>query len=115
MLVQLRNEMVADAEGFNVHRRQHQSIRYGEDGKVRRSSQAVACRERYDRELGKPQGLLLVGRVAVRYAGIEARKGKPGDGTILRPRQRQRRPDREAEEYGKRESPPYASGVSYQA
>jgi hypothetical protein len=75
----------------------------------------VACRKRYVEELGKPQGLLLVGRVVVRYAVIEAREGKPGDGTILRPKPRHRRPDREAEEYGKRESPPDAVGVSYQA
>ena len=75
----------------------------------------MACRKRYDRELGKPRGLLLVGRVVVRYAVIEARKGKPGDGSILRPKPRHRRSNREAEEYGKRESPPHAVGVSYQA
>jgi hypothetical protein len=57
----------------------------------------------------------LVGRVAVRYAGIEAREGKPGDGTILRPKQRHGRPKREAEDYCKRERPPDAPGVSYQA
>jgi hypothetical protein len=32
VLVQLRDELVADAEGFNVHRRQHEIIRFGEDG-----------------------------------------------------------------------------------
>jgi hypothetical protein len=31
----------------------------GEDGKVRRSPQDVACRKRYVKELGKPQRLLL--------------------------------------------------------
>jgi hypothetical protein len=46
---------IADAEGFNVRRRQHRSIRFGEDVEVRRSHQAVACRKRYVRELGKPQ------------------------------------------------------------
>ena len=75
----------------------------------------MACRKRYVEELGKPRGFLLVRRVVVRYAVIEARKGKPGDGTILRPKQRHGRPKREAEDYGKRESPPYAPGVSYQA
>jgi hypothetical protein len=45
---------IADAEGFNVHRRQHRSIRFGEDVKVRRSLQAVACGKRCVRELGKP-------------------------------------------------------------
>lgn len=43
MLVQLRDEFVADAEGFNVHRRQHKIIRYGEDVKVRRSPQAMGA------------------------------------------------------------------------
>jgi hypothetical protein len=86
MLVQLRNEIVADAEGFNVHRRQHKSIRNGEDGKVRRSPQAVACRKRYDRELGKPREFL------------KAEKAY-----------------REAKEYCERESLPNTFGVSYQA
>jgi hypothetical protein len=46
---------VADAEGFNARRRQHRSVRFGEDVKVRRSPQAVACKKRYAVELGKPQ------------------------------------------------------------
>jgi hypothetical protein len=46
---------LVDAEGFNVRRRQYRSIRYGKDVEVRRSHQAVACRKRYVRELGKPQ------------------------------------------------------------
>jgi hypothetical protein len=46
---------IADAEGFNVRRRQHRSIRFGEDVEVRRSPQAVACRKRCVVELGKPQ------------------------------------------------------------
>ena len=49
VLVQLRNKLVADAEGFNAHRRLHKSIRVGEDVKVRRSPQAAACRKRYAR------------------------------------------------------------------
>jgi len=44
-LVSLRNA-VPVAEGGNVHRRQHKIIHYGEDGKDRRSSQAVACMKR---------------------------------------------------------------------
>ncbi len=48
---------VADAEGFNVHRRQHRSIRFGENVEVRWSPQAVARRKRYAGELGKPQSL----------------------------------------------------------
>jgi len=52
VLVQLRDELAADAEGFDDHRRQYKIIRNGLDGKVRRSPQAVACRKRYVRELG---------------------------------------------------------------
>jgi RNA-directed DNA polymerase len=57
----------ADVEGFTVSQRQHKSIRKGEDVKVRRSPQAMACRERYAQELGRPHRLLLEGRVEVRY------------------------------------------------
>ena len=53
-LVQLRDLDFADVEGLMDHRRQHRSIRVGEDVKVRRSRQAVACRKRCDVELGKP-------------------------------------------------------------
>ena len=45
---------VADAEGFNVRRRQHRSIRFGEDVEVRRSHQAVARMKRCTRNLGDP-------------------------------------------------------------
>jgi hypothetical protein len=54
------------------------STREGEGVEVRRSPQAVACRKRYVEELGRPHGLLAVGRSNVRYTAIEARKGKPG-------------------------------------
>jgi hypothetical protein len=36
-----------------------------------------ACRMRYGRELGKPHGLLPVGKVVVGNAVIAARKGNP--------------------------------------
>jgi hypothetical protein len=75
VLVQLRDELVADAEGFNVHRRQHEIIRFGEDEKVRRSPQAVACRKRCVEELGRPHRLLLVGSAGVGYTANEARRG----------------------------------------
>jgi hypothetical protein len=48
----------ADAEGLNAHRRPPKTIRVGEDGKVRRSPQAVACRKREVEELGRPQTFL---------------------------------------------------------
>ena len=75
VLVQLRDEIVADAEGFNDHRRQHKIIRFGEDVKVRRSLQAVACRKRYVEELGRPHRLLPVGSAGIGYTAIEARRG----------------------------------------
>ena len=74
VLVQLRDERVADAEGINDHRRQHKIIRFGEDVKVRRSPQAVACRKRYVEELGRPHRLLPVGSAGVGYTAIEARR-----------------------------------------
>ena len=80
---------IADAEGFNVRRRQYRSIRYGEDVEVRRSHQAVACRKRCAVELGKPHcapgNLNQVGRreVATCHWGVlplrhsTQRLGKP--------------------------------------
>ena len=88
MLVQLRDEFVADAEGFNEHRRQHEIIRFGEDVKVRRNPQAVACRKRYAQELGRPQELLKVGAASVGYTATETQKGKPGHGIRLEPTRR---------------------------
>ncbi len=41
-------------EGFNVHRSQHRSIRFGQDVKGLRSHQAVACTKRCIQELGRP-------------------------------------------------------------
>ena len=60
VLVPLRTALVADAEGLNAHRRQHKTIRAGEDGTVRRSPQAVAGRKRGAQARGKPQRLLGV-------------------------------------------------------
>ena len=115
VLVQLRNKLVADAEGFNAHRRLHKSIRVGEDVKVRRSPQAAACRKRYVEELGRPHRLLCVGSVVGWYTALEARKGKPGNGTMPEPQRRWGTRDGQAEEYCERESPPEASGESYHA
>jgi len=115
VLVQLRNELVADAEGFNAHRRLHKSIRLGEDVKVRRSPQAMACRKRYVEELGRPHRLLRGESVGVWYTAIEAREGKPGNGIMPEPQLRRGTRDRQAEEYCERENPPDAIGESYQA
>ena len=55
--------LIVDAEGFNAHRRQYRSIRFGRDVEVHRSPQAVACRKRYTVELGKPQRTPVVGTI----------------------------------------------------
>src|SRR5215831_367544 len=57
----------------------------GEAVQVRRSPQAVACRKRGVEELGKPQTLLDVENLGSWYTALEARKGKPGHGTMLEP------------------------------
>jgi len=51
--------------------------------KVRRSPQAVACGKRNVGELGKPPKVPAVGTARDGYTAIEARKGKPGYGTML--------------------------------
>jgi hypothetical protein len=87
----------------------------GEDVEVRRSPQAVACRKRYVEELGRPHGLLAVGRSNVRYTVIEARKGKLGHRVRQKPKHWGGKRFRQAEEYCERESPPDVHGESYQA
>src|SRR6266511_2592920 len=49
------------------------------------------------------------------YTAIEAREGKPGNGTMPEPQLRRGTRVRQAEEYGERESPPEAVGESYHA
>jgi hypothetical protein len=53
--------------------------------KVRRSPQAVACGKRSAVELGKPRTVPDMGTPEEWYTGNEARMGKPGHGTILKP------------------------------
>jgi hypothetical protein len=115
VLVQLRSKRVADAEGVNAHRRLHQSIRGGEEAKVRRSPQVVACRKRDAEALGRPQSLLRGGSVAAWSTAHEARKGKPGHWTMPEPEQRHGTLDGQVEQYGDREHPPDACGESYHA
>jgi hypothetical protein len=92
-----------------------QDARNGLGVEVRRSPQAVACRKRYVEELGRPPGLLAVGRSAVGYTAIKARKGKPGHRVKREPKRLTGKPCGEAEEYCERESPPDVQGESYQA
>jgi hypothetical protein len=54
VLVQLRNTLVADAEGFNAPEGNMNTSEEARMCKVRRSPQAAACRKRYVEELGKP-------------------------------------------------------------
>lgn len=45
----------------------------------------MACRKRYVEELGKPRWAPVMGTALERYTGIEAMKGKPENGTRLKP------------------------------
>ena len=76
---------IADAEGFNAHRRQYKITRIGKGGKVRRSPQAVACRKRDVEELGSPQTFLGAGGIKGWYTAMWAQKGKPGHRAMLEP------------------------------
>jgi hypothetical protein len=88
----------------------------GEGVEVRRSPQAVACRNRYVEELGRPHRLLAVGRVVVGHTDIEARRGKPGNGAMPEPKAANcNAENRKAEKYCERERLPHADGESYQA
>jgi len=87
----------------------------GKERSVRRSPQAAACRKRGVEELGRPQRLLHGPGNGVWYTAPEARKGKPGDGTMLEPTRCCGTRARKAEEYGQRENPLHASGESYHA
>jgi len=86
VLVQLRDKLATDAEGFSMHRRQHRCTRFGEGVEVRRSPQAMACRKRYVGELGRPSRRLPAGGVLVGCTALEARKGKPGHGVMPGPK-----------------------------
>jgi hypothetical protein len=55
-LVQLRNKRVADAEGFNAHRRRHKSICGGEEAKVRRVHRPRHVGRETPKNLGGPVG-----------------------------------------------------------
>jgi hypothetical protein len=88
----------------------------GEDRKVRRSPQAVACRKRGAQELGKPQRL-LGGKTPQQY-GIQLLRhgrGNPDTEQCWNLRTTMDDGGRQAEEYCDRESPPYALGESYRA
>ena len=56
-----------------------------------------------------------VANVGVWHTAPEARKGKPGHGTMLEPTLHGGPGDRQAEKYCHRESPPDTDGVSYHA
>jgi hypothetical protein len=101
--------------GFERSRRQDAHRRMGEEVQVRRSPQAVACRRRGVKALGRPQTFLPVGSIGVGYTAPEAPKGTPGHGTRLEPQRRWSTRGRQAEKYGDRASPPQADGESYRA
>jgi hypothetical protein len=71
-----------------------ESTQFGEGVEVRRSPQAVACRERYVAELGKPLRLPSGGTMDTRHRATEAQKGKPGHGATRAPDGSSERPAR---------------------
>lgn len=81
VLVQLRDEFVADGESFNVLEANMTHPLSGEGVKVRRSPQAVACRNRCAQELGKSHELPLQGKLVKGHVVIEAHKRKLGSRT----------------------------------
>jgi hypothetical protein len=77
---------VADGQGFSAPEANTNHPLRVRMWEVRRSPQAVACRKRYVEELGRPRRLLRAGSVGGGHTANEARKGKPGDGTMLEPK-----------------------------
>ena len=63
--------------GFERAQRQHAPIRYGEEGQVRRSPQAVACRKRDVKELGRPQTFLPWKTTVYGLQLLRHRRGNP--------------------------------------
>src|SRR2546426_597245 len=98
VLGQLRKGACCGRRGFarTPQATQDQPCR-GEDGKVRRSPQAVACRKRGVEARGRPQQLLHGGSDGGWSTALEARQGKPGDGPMRAPTRRDASRAREAE------------------
>jgi hypothetical protein len=112
VLVQLRDKLVADGEGFNVpEANTRRPIRRGRGGPPESSGRGMRGK-RYVEELGRPLGLLAVGRSEGGYTAIKARKGKPGHRVKWEPKRRTGKPCGEVEGDFERESPPDVQGES---
>jgi hypothetical protein len=98
-----------------THPKPTRSVRKGEDAKVRRSPQAVACRKRCVEELGRPRGLLTAGRSSYGMRLMRHGRGNPETELCRNLSDETGKRSREAEEYCERESLPHADGESYQA
>jgi hypothetical protein len=114
-LVQLREKLVVDAEGFSGRRRRHECLRMGEEVQGRWSLQAVAGQQRDVEALGRPQRIRHVGSGGGGKTVTQAQKGKPGHGTRPAPKRRRGTHDKEAEEDEAKASPPQAGGQSEHA
>src|SRR6266849_5038070 len=101
---------LADAEGLHASRRQDQTIRGGKAGQVRRSPQARGRQEERRRRTWEAPEAPGSGSLGGWETALEARKGTPGDGTMLEPQRRGGKRDRQAEESWQRERPPEADG-----
>jgi hypothetical protein len=86
VLVQLRDKLVAGDEGLNEPEANTRCPDWLGRGGPPESEGLRMRGKRYVEELGRPQGLLAVGRFNVRYTAMEARKGKPDTGLSGKPK-----------------------------
>ena len=107
--------LVADAEGFNAHRRQHKTTRIGKGGKVRRSPQAVACRKRDVEELGRPHTFLPKETTMYGIQLLRHGRGNPETDQCWNLRIDTDQGVRQAAQNWEQACPPYAYGESYRA
>ena len=75
----------------------------------------MACRKRCVEELGRPRGLLAVGKPSYGIRILRHVRGNPGTELCRNLNGETGKQCRKAKEYCERESPPDAHGESYQA
>jgi hypothetical protein len=78
VLAQLRDKLVADGEGLNEPEANTRRPEWLGRGGPPESEGLRMRGKRYVEELGRPPGLLAVGRSKVGYTAMEAGAGKPG-------------------------------------
>ncbi len=107
-LVQLRDKLVADGEGFNVPEANTKHPLRVRMSEVRRSPQAVAYRKRYVEELGRPHKLLTEDRGKQGIQLLRHGRGNPDTGLCWNLNDLMGLRARQAEEYCEREADIYS-------